>query len=173
MTPEVWDKLREFFTTDDGSLPEVCIRFDDGVGVSKGYALLRSRARGAVTEDPTFWSVTHGEDRPIDSVANAADFVLSGEAESFHLVLGGIEIAGTVLPDLGVRVHKDELDLDYRMGKDWGEAEVEAFFTLIAELCELDPASSVSLEDGRSPEAEKRFGEIWREWGEQRALEES
>ena len=78
-----------------------------------GYALLRSRAAEMATANPSFWSITDDAERLVDSVPNAAALVVSGDAESFHVVLRGIRSGGVTIPDLGVFVFPDQLALDY------------------------------------------------------------
>ncbi|AKJ27087.1 hypothetical protein AAW51_0396 [Caldimonas brevitalea] len=57
--------------------------------------------------------------------------VVSREAEAFHLVLGGMRMAGVTLPDLGVFVQPGGVTLDYPMGSEWGEMQIEAFVKLL------------------------------------------
>lgn len=62
--------------------------------------LLRDRSREMMTEDPQFWSKAGEEARPVDSVPDAAELVVSGEAEAFHVLLGGIRSGDVVLPEV-------------------------------------------------------------------------
>jgi hypothetical protein len=164
MTTRLWAELHDLFDTDDGSLPEVRVAYSDPKATIAGYNLLRKRASRIVTDNPSFWSKTEKEERPVDSVSNAAVLVVSGEAEAFHLVLGGIQLGGGAIPDIGVFVFPDQLCLDYRMGTAWGPHELEAFFALLAELTALDPQASVSLEEGVLAEIADRFQQVWHRW---------
>lgn len=169
MTPWLWNELRDLFDTDDGSLPEVRVDYRDSSATVSGYALLRTRAARVVSEYPHFWSKTHDANRPLDSVSNAAALVVSGEAEAFHVVLGGIQTRSVTIPDLGVFVFPDQLTLDYRMGPAWGPKELEALFGLLGELASLDPDASLFLEEGVLPDFVARFQNAWRRWSAEHA----
>ena len=170
LTPWIWNELRDLFETDDGSLPEIRVDYRNSAATVFGYALLRRRAARIVSESPCFWSKTHGAERPLDSVANAAALVVSGEAEAFHVIFGGIQSDGVVIPDLGVFVLPDQLALDYRMGSGWGPVELEVLFGLLGELVSLDPDASPSLEDGVLSDAAARFQNAWRRWYAEHAV---
>jgi len=161
LTRWLWDDLRDLFDTDDGSLPEIRVDYSDSSATVAGYALLRGRAARVVSERASLWSNTQSTNLPVDSVPNAAALVVSGEAASFHVVLGGIQSQGVTIPDLGVFVFSDQLALDYRMGPDWGARELGALFALLAELAALDPQASVSHWD---TDAADRFKAAWRRW---------
>ncbi|MFK8185859.1 MAG: hypothetical protein AB8B99_20980 [Phormidesmis sp.] len=169
LTPWLWNELRDLFDTDDGSLPEIRIDYRDSAAAVSGYALLRGRAARIVSEKPYFWSKTYDAERPLDSVYNAAALVVSGEAEAFHVVFGGIQSSSVTIPDLGIFVFPDQLALDYRMGPDWGPSELEAFFGLLGELASLDPYASLSLEEGVLPDVTARFQNAWRRWSAKHA----
>src|SRR5262245_26156890 len=108
-TPWLWGELHDLFDTDDGSLPEIRVDYSAPNATVAGYALLRERAAQIVTENPHFWSKTRDAECPLDSVSNAAALVVSGEAEAFHVVFGGIESRGMNIPDLGVFVFPGQL----------------------------------------------------------------
>jgi len=164
LTPWLWSELRDLFDTDDGSLPEVRVDYVDSAATVAGYALLRGRATRVVSENAYLWSKVHSAERPLDSVPNAAALVVSGEAEAFHVVFGGIRSRNVVIPDLGVFVCPDQLALDYRMGPAWGPGELEALFELLGELVALDPRASLSLEEGVLADVVARFQNAWRRW---------
>ena len=106
----------------------------------------------------------------MDPVSNAAALVVSGEAEAFHLVLGGLQSQAVTIPDLGVFVFPDQLALDYRVGPAWGPSEVEAFFRLLGELAALDQQASLSLEEGVLADVVARFQNAWRRWVAEHAI---
>jgi len=168
VTSWLWNQLHDLFDADDGSLPEVRVDYRDSAATVSGYALLRGRAARVVSDNAYFWSKTH-ECRPLDSVSNAAALVVSGEAEAFHVVLGGILSRSVAIPDLGVFVFPDQLALDYRMGPAWGPKELEALFGLLGELASLDPDASLSLEEGVLPDVVVRFQNAWRRWSAEHA----
>jgi hypothetical protein len=169
LTPWLWNELRDLFDTDDGSLPEVRVDYRDSSATVSGYALLRGRAARVVSDNACFWSKTHDAERPLDSVSNAAALVVSGEAEAFHVVLGGIRSRSVAISDLGVFVFPNQLALDYRMGPAWGPKELEALFGLLGELASLDPDASLSLEEGVLPDVVVRFQNAWRRWSAEHA----
>lgn len=169
LTPWLWSELRDLFDLDDGSLPEVHVDYRDSAATVSGYALLRGRAARVVSDKAYFWSKTHDVERPLDSVSNAAALVVSGEAEAFHVVFGGIQFGSVDIPDLGVFVFPDQLSLDYRMGPAWGPSQLEAFFELLGELASLDPDASLSLEEGVLPDVVARFESAWRRWSAEHA----
>ena len=165
----IWAELHDLFDTDDGSLPEFRVCYSNVDATIVGYALLRTRAARVVSRDAHFWSAVHGEDRPVDSVPNAAALVVAGDAEPFHVVLGGIRGHASEIPDLGVFVFPDQLALDYRMGPAWGPAELEALFELLAELTRLDPAATLDLEEETRTEIRARFLRVWQRWQRERS----
>ena len=163
----LWNELHDLFDTDDGSLPELRVNFRDPRATAAGYALLRRRAGRVVTENPRFWSNPLSAECELDSVPNAATLVVAGDAEPFHVLLGGIATPSTVIPDLGVFVFPNQLALDYRMGPDWGPSELDGLFELLVELTNLDTGASVSLEDGALPEVTARVQRAWQRWAEE------
>ena len=141
MASWLWEELREFFATDDGSLPEIRLNFSEPRAVARGLEFLRDRSRSYTPANPEV-----------------------AESGAFHVTLAGIRSAGVTLPDLGLFVFPDQLALDYRMGPAWGEAEVECLFALLRTLIQLDPAASLSLEDHVEPRAAARFQSAWRRY---------
>ena len=160
-TPWLWNEIHDFFDTDDGSLPEICVDYADKQAAALGYAHLRKLAVTIWPESPCFCAIPGDEERPLDSVPNLAALVVSGQAHAFHVVFSGIQLRGVTIPDIGVFVFPKQLALDYRMGAAWGAAEVEALFALLSQLIVLDPHASLSLEDGILPELAVRFQAAW------------
>ena len=169
MASWLWNEVHELFDTDDGSLPEILVKYRRAEATAEGYGLLRSEAAPGSTEDATFWSTVENDDRPVDSVQNAASLVLSSESEAFHVVLAGIRSGDTVIPALGVFVFPDELALDYRMGKAWGAAEVEGLFRLLLRLLALDAGASIIPGRVFPPDPGKRFEKAWRRYRSEHA----
>jgi len=165
----LWSELHDLFDTDDGSLPEIRVNYVEKEAMVAGYGLLRRRAARVVTENPYFWSKMHDAERGLDSVSNAAALVVAGEAEPFHVVLGGIQARNTTIPDLGVFVFPDQLALDFRMGPAWGASELEALFQVLIELTALEANAMVSLEDNVVAEVAARFQNAWRRWASEHA----
>lgn len=156
----LWEDVRPCFDTDDGSLPGIEIAGLSSAGVSAVYAMLRSRSRlcGAI---PTFWSRTYDKSIEVDSVPDAAALVVSGEAEPFHHCIEGMLVSGVELPVLGVFVWQDGIELDYRMGQDWGPAEIAGFFELLRNCCALDPAAAIAPAELEGPPDPELFLQVW------------
>ena len=126
--------LHQYFDQDDGSLPEVIVSFPSADAVATALRYLDTLgARNVTVGGGTWWSRTEQVDKPYSGIGDALR-VLSGEADPLHFVLGGVYVAGCVLPDLGVFVDPDGLCLDYRMGDDWGEHEIAALLALLGNL---------------------------------------
>ncbi|WP_442481561.1 hypothetical protein [Aeoliella sp. SH292] len=164
----LWDQLHDQFDTDDGSLPDVYVEYQKPEALVSAYLLLRDRATAVVTERPDYWSTSLQQRLPLDTVPNASMLVLSGEAEPFHVVFGGITAKGVVIPDLGVFVFQECIALDYRMGSEWGPPELDAFFELLVELSALDPACRVALDDGQ-PVSQASFNEAFHRFRRERS----
>ena len=156
MMDELWNNLHDMFDTDDGALPDIYVLNLSGQGVKDIWAYLRQSAVGLVG-DASFWHIAMGQSIPVDSLPNAAELVVSREAESFHAVLRGISFDGAVIPDLGVFVFPDAIYLDYRMGPEWGPTHLKSLFELLNQLQQLDREAVVTLPEECTPQARKRF----------------
>ncbi len=97
----------------------------------------------------------------VDSVPDAAKLVAEEDAEPFHHCIEGIVAAGVVLPVLGVFVWQDCVELDYRMGQEWGLAQIAGFFELLRDCCELDPAATVAPAEWEGPPQPDCFLRTW------------
>jgi hypothetical protein len=150
MVDSLWAKVGGCFDTDDGSLPGIEVSNLSPAGVSAVYAMLRQRSR-LVGNPPEFWSRTQEASVLVDSVPNAAALVAAGEAEAFHHCIAGVVAGGVELPVLGVFVWPNVIELDYRMGREWGPAQVAGFFELLRDCCTLDLAASVVPADREGP----------------------
>jgi hypothetical protein len=156
----LWTEVGECFDTDDGSLPGIEIAKLSPAGVSAIYAMLRSRSRPC-GDPPEFWSRTKEASVPVDSVPDAAGLVASGEAEAFHHCVEGVVAGGVELPVLGIFVWPDIVELDYRMGREWGPTQVAGFFELLRDCCVLDPGAVVIPADFEGPPYPDRFLQSW------------
>ena len=157
---ELWDEAGVCFDTNDGSLPGIEVAKLSPAGVSAVYAMLRRRSRlhNAPTE---LWNRTRDDAVPVDSVPDAAGLVAAGEAEAFHLCVEGLVAGGVELPVLGVFVYPDGVELDYRMGREWGPAQVAGFFELLRDCCALDPSAVVLPAECEGPPYPDRFLRAW------------
>ena len=153
---ELYRQIGFLFDSDDGSLPEVRLT---GLTVDQMplvYARLRAIA-SRINDGAYFWDRRGDREASVDSVPNAAALVVSGDAEAFHLVLQDPRVGAVALPPLGVFVSPEEIALDYRMGPEWGPAEVSALVDLLCDLKRLAPGSRVELEENALAEIRARF----------------
>ncbi len=160
---QLWHNLHDMFDTDDGSLPEICIRNLSGTGVKDIWAYL-TRLGASLNDGASFWHIAKDEDVPVDAVPNAAELVVSGEAASFHVCLRGIAFDGVVIPELGVFVFADSICLDYRMGPEWGPAQLRALFDLLRQLQSIDKDSVVTLPEEYNAEVRNQFAAAFAEY---------
>jgi hypothetical protein len=156
----LWDEVGVCFDTDDGSLPGIEVAKLSAAGVSAVYAMLRRRSRLS-GDPPEFWSRTRDASVPVDEVPDAAGLVAAGEADAFHHCVEGVVAGGVELPVLGVFVWPDVVELDYRMGREWGPAQVAGFFELLRECCALDPSAVVVPATSEGPPYPQRFLRAW------------
>jgi len=167
MSTNLWEEVRHSFDTDDGSLPGIYVTPLSPAGMSDVYAMLRRRSRLVGDEPPVFWSCTRAQSVEVDSVPDAAALVAAGEAEPFHHCVGGLLAGGVELPVIGVFVWGNAVELDYRMGPEWGPAQVAGFFELLRDCCVLDPAASVVPADCEGPPYPKQFSRAWASYSNQ------
>jgi len=142
----IWSQLRDLFEHDDGSLPEIELTNFRAAAIPGHFATLWRRGRDVTASGASYCSRHDWQDRPIvsaEDAASAAARVCSQEAESIHVVLGGLEYAGSRIPDLGVFVYPDGLVLDYRMGAAWGPRQVAALLELLLAIAETEPDLAV------------------------------
>jgi len=156
----VWDEAGKCFDTDDGSLPGIEIANISPAGVSAVYAMLRRRSR-LNGNPPEFWSRICNETVSADFVPDPAGLVAAGEADAFHHCIEGVVAGGVDLPVLGIFVWPDCVELDYRMGRDWGPAQVAGFFKLLQDCCDLDPSAVVLPAESEGPPYPDRFLRAW------------
>lgn len=162
MSQWLWDELHDLFDTDDGSLPEIRVDFDDAGALLSACALLEQRARSVGPRSVL---------GPPGTVRDVAALIVAGEpgVEVFHVMFEGLEVDGVTLPELGVFVFPDQLALDYRMGLEWGPRTVGALFELLVEMTQPDTSAALSLEDEEFPEVKARFERAWQRWLTERA----
>jgi hypothetical protein len=160
MSDSLWAQVIECFNTDDGSLPSIEITNLSATDVAAIYAMLRSRSK-LVDESPVFWSRSEKASLPVDSVSNAAAMVASEQAEPFHHCISGVIAAGVELPVLGVFVFQDTIELDYRMGNEWGLHQVAGFFELIRDCCAIAHSAVVVPASFEGPPYPDKFASVW------------
>lgn len=129
-------------------------------GIADVYAFIRANST-IVSANPVFWHVTQQQEIPLDAVPNAAALVVERMAEPFHVVISGLRFQDTIVPDLGMFIFQDQIAFDYRMGQEWGEAQVMALFELLWQICNIDLQAKIGLEEGVNPEVKRRFQDAW------------
>ncbi len=160
MSESLWDQVGICFDTDDGSLLGIEVSKLSPDEVAAIYAMLRSRSR-VEGDPPEFWSNVKEASLPVDSVPNAAALVASGQAEAFRMLVAGIVANGVPLPPVGVFVWPDTIELDYRMGSDWGPDQVAGFFELLRDCCRLASGAVVVPAECEGPPYPDRFLWAW------------
>lgn len=162
----LWEQAAECFCHDDGSLPSIEIIDVKPDELSAIYRMLRERSRLVSNAPPTLWSRTEERSILLESVPDPAALVARGEAEAFHICLGGIMVAGEELPVLGLFVWPGSIELDYRMGPVWTAPKVAGFFGLLKECSRLAPGAHVRPADFEGPPSPDRFNDTWRAYCE-------
>ena len=66
---------------------------------------------------------------------------------------------------LGVFVSSDAIYLDYRMGPEWGAAEVNSLFELLRHLQTMAQNEVVTLPPGETADFRQRFAKAFAEYG--------
>ena len=156
----LWQELHYLFDTDDGSLPEIWIMNLSKDGVVAVFSYLQN-ASNRITSSASFWSIEDQQDKPVNSVPNAADCVIQGRAEAFHCLLEGLAYNGVVIPDIGVFIFDDQVSLDYRMGREWDARKLKALFDILKELKRIDPGAKVSMENSALRKVRRHFENTW------------
>jgi hypothetical protein len=128
--------ILRILSENDGSLPD--IEFDFGLEkcVATAYQIIQNQSSYIDSLKPYYWSRLREIEVPIIFGQNPAEILLTGDAEPFHLVFGGIiSLSGKSVPDLGVFVLCETvISLDYRMGEYWNEQSIEGLFEIMSRL---------------------------------------
>jgi hypothetical protein len=152
------ESVRKCFVIDDGSLPGIELKFDRVEEIPRAFAFLRSISN-LTTPEAVFWNKVTNLEAMVDSVTNAASLVVEGSAECFRIGIAP-RFEGVELPELGIYIFADNMEIDWRMGSDWNDARVLAFFDLLAKLKTLFPSFEIhdcELEGLIQPDAFFRF----------------
>ncbi len=144
--PNAWDIASINFREDDGSLPSV--EFDElkSESVAKLFQFFREHGH-CVSESPTVWDIQEEIDVALMSIGDPCAWLRDGRVDSFHCCFGGIAINGTTIPELGLFVLRDSVQIDYRMGPDWNRSNFDAFFRMLAHLKSIAPESKIKSAD--------------------------
>lgn len=160
------DSLKAVLSNNDGSLPDINFDFDGVRVVGDAYALVQRQATVLTSVGSCYWSKTKEKECPILFGENPAELVLSGVAEPFHVVFGGlVSKTGHKIPDLGFFVlGEDFVALDYRMGPEWSFAAIEGLLSLMEEIASLAPDTSVAHESNIFDPNGKVLMQAFSEW---------
>ena len=156
----LFDSVHSHFSGED-YVSWVHLNFANPDVVASAYSWLRDKATGLVDENTFVWSKRESREIPVDSVPNAAELVVRGEGDAFCVWLRGIVSAGVALPDLGFFVFPEQIEVNWQGGSEWGEAEVEAFFTLLSELASRDTQATLVMPEGAVDEYAQSFMRAW------------
>lgn len=139
-----WREYHEFFDSNDGSLPEV--RFTDVSDANLPHLFEHLQHHASTMSPAGFWDPRNQRDVAVADVPNAAALVAAGTVEPFRIMLSGVQVRGTRIPDIGVFVLRGEVALDYQPGAEWNESRFRALLDLICALRTIAPEASVSTE---------------------------
>lgn len=128
------------------------------------YAYIRQGSRVS-SETPEFWDRRQQRSVALDAVPNAAELVASGDAEVFHFCFTGLRVGAVELPELGLFVFSDGVELNYRMGPHWTRESITAFFELLRNLCRVAPKATIGIPSVEPPPEPDRFLEAWSRYG--------
>ena len=128
-----WIDLKTYFDLDDGFLPEVSVEGYNPAEIVSTFNQLVSISSPSSLESE-LWHIPTESNVKLSQFACAAEVMLRGEAETFHMLLKQPTFEGITLPDLGAFIFKNEIILDYRRGPEWTEQVVNAFLRLISKL---------------------------------------
>ena len=144
------------FREDDGSLPTVEFDQLNAESVAAVYRFICKHGR-CVSDSPTVWDNNEQVDVPLMLLDDPCRWLRDGRIDSFHCCFGGISVDGTVIPDLGLFVFKDAVQIDYRMGTEWNAINVDAFFRMLAYLKSIAPESKIKSAESEGLMDEESF----------------
>lgn len=121
--------MHHLFENDDGSLPDI---FVENISANESieiysWVLSLTKPYG----EPTLWSLEEERDIKVSDIPNPAQYYVQGKSESFRHCLEEFEINGTKIPQLTIALNESRVEFDYRMGKEWGEKELNALFEFL------------------------------------------
>ncbi len=140
-----WPMVRQFFETDDGSLPDIQLENltnDQLVSIYETVIRLCS-----IVGEPTVWSKIDEKEIPLREVAKPANDCLSGRIEMFRHGLADLRIDGIRLQLLNICVEKGYISFDYSMGSEWNPQTVAALFEFLWRIQQKFPHARISQND--------------------------
>ncbi|MCG6157277.1 hypothetical protein [Rubinisphaera margarita] len=156
----LWDIVHGCFDEDDGSLPSIAIQPLTPEEIALIFEIFVREGR-ITTEEPAFHDQQSDKLIPLDSVKNAASLVANYKASPFHLVVRDICFRGHQLPELGMFVFQESIEVDYRMGDDWDATTVFAFFEWLKYLVGQTKNGELAACTREGPPFSEQFDEAW------------
>ncbi len=162
-----WSEIKDLFEHDDGSLPDIYVENLTAQEIESIYGWVLSLTE--IYGEPTLWSIKENKDVPLASYKNPAQDFNAGEVETFHHTLKEFAINGITIPMLGIRVGEDAIDFDYRMGKEWGEKQVEALFNFLAQIKDKAITAKIfQADEGCYEKPNAKFAKAFEQYYQQR-----
>ena len=160
----VWKRCGHLFDKDDGSLPDIEFEFTGPREVMRAYAFIQGCASSFESTESHYWSRGSQAEVPLTFRDDPAQAVVSGDAEPFHVVFGGVQSpTGKQVPSLGVFVFPSVLALDYRMGSGWHAESVTGLFEIISGIVEFSEGESFEHK-GNLNESGTELLQTYRQW---------
>jgi hypothetical protein len=139
-------EIAELFLHRDGSLPGVYFENLSEIDVKNIYGWLA--AHSSRPNDKCFyWSISQQDNVPLNSVANPAALLFSGETESFCYQLRDLRLGDQVLNDLSIYVHPDMIELYWGGEADWNLERINAFISYLKETLTPELRKGFTVED--------------------------
>ena len=161
----LWEKIHTLFDTDDGSLPEVEIKFNTSDAVPKAYDTIRNHSTSFSSKNNYYWSTQKNKEILINFPDNPAEKVTEYIAEPFHVCFTNIKShSGNQVPDLGVFVFQDSLSIDYKMGSEWNMKALIGFFELLYKLDGLSNSTQLTLKSNVNDPDGELFNKVWMQY---------
>ena len=136
--------LSRYFESDDGSLPEIEVAFKSSASLHAAFAyLFEIGAENVAINGSYLWLRRDLREMPFTG-SRDAELVTAGLADSFHVVLDGINVDNLTIPALGVFVDPEGLVIDYRMGPHWSRSSIGALLNLLKHLIKLGGSVNVT-----------------------------
>lgn len=146
---------------DGGYSPDI---FIEGLSPDELITLFGSLqdAAGRWDDRDYVWHKQREAEVRVSTLANAAELVVSGEGEQFHVVVNDLVHAGVRLPRLGAFVlmtpsGEGELDLHYWPHDGWSEDQIDALFDLLAGIRASSRTARISFDTNFREPAHESF----------------
>lgn len=138
---DIWGAVKEYFEEDDGSLPDIFIVNLTHKEEEDIFNWILS-----ITEpfdNSEIYSIREDKNFPLKYYKNPVSAVITGEVYPFRLGLNKFIIKNVTIPQLTILISINEIEFDYRMGKQWGPEQVEALFEFLALIKDKAPSARI------------------------------